>query len=671
MLRPATPLAILLLAAFALLLLSVLSTPIIKAIPLGEYKGVTYGVFGFCKSGAGCTNIGISYDAGQPFNDASGTFDLPSGVRNTLSAILIVHPVAALVTLALFILAVITHLHAPSHSSRFLLVVFIFLFIDFLICLLAFLIDVLLFVPHLAWGSYIVLAATILVALSGIVTCAMRRTLISRKDRQKRIAENAEMSGENYYNRTATQAKEPDYALQPTLPAVSGANASTNDGLPTFASYEQKNDQISDENIPLTRRTTSTRSPIPPGEMGGVEDTFNNDLRRQPSRDQYGNPINDAVGEYGVRRGPSTERMRGRDMGPGGYRGGGGNHDNYNAPARAYGGYGPPSRGGYGPRGGRGGYRPPPRGGYHPGPGGMQTGRSPPPGYPGPYDRRPSPAAPYVAYDGQPSQPANEYTAYRAESTVSSLPRAESPPPLPGTQPATFGGRPIEMDATEVERLNVQDQNNLIRENDSDVAGMIGLQQGRLGPNRHDTYMTDSSKYSNEEQYTAPRAAWNQGGHSGRNSPRAPSPLVVNRPAEPPQSTTPPGGPANNNLNPYYEDVDPQFASRTPPGNLPNQQPTSEPVYEDVRATNTGSRSPAESERSNFTSISQRAVNPRWNPSRPPMPYQQRPAARKPVNRQQQRQDMILDNPDFQLPNSRSKDAPGMVPGSAYPAGHR
>ena len=39
MLRPATPLAILLGAAFALLLLSVLSTPIIKAIPLGQVAG--------------------------------------------------------------------------------------------------------------------------------------------------------------------------------------------------------------------------------------------------------------------------------------------------------------------------------------------------------------------------------------------------------------------------------------------------------------------------------------------------------------------------------------------------------------------------------------------------------------------------------------------------------
>ncbi|KAH6888047.1 SUR7/PalI family-domain-containing protein [Thelonectria olida] len=677
MLRPATPLAILLGAAFALLLLSVLSTPIIKAIPLGEFKGVTYGVFGYCQSGEGCTNIGIGYDAvnkyvGQPFEDDSSTFDLPSGVRNTLSAILVVHPVAALVTLVLFIMAVVTHMHAPSHSSRYLLIIFIFLFIDFLICLLAFLIDVLLFVPHLAWGSYIVLAATILVALSGLVTCAMRRTLISRKDRQKRIAENAEMSGENYYNRTAAQIKAEEPQRQPAIPAVSGANGGNNDSIPTFTSYEQnvKSDQISDENIPLTRRTTSNRSPVPPVEPGSVNEVFNNGPRRQGSRDQYGNPINEVVDGYGMRRGPSTERMRGRDMGPGGYRGGrGGGYgrggfDNYGAPMRGRGGYGPPpGRGGYGPRGGRGGYGPPPRGGYGPRPmqtGPMQTGRSPPPGYPGAYDRRPSPAEAYVPYDNQPSEPSEGYHSYHPVSRV--------PSPLPGTQPATVGGQPIEMDAVPSEQRTEQGQSNYIRESDSDVAGMIGLQQGRLGPDRHDTYMTQSSKYSTDEQYQPPRAAWNQ---SGRSSPRAPSPLALNRPAELPVSTTPPGAPANNNNNSgtYYEDVDPQFAADTPPNNGNLQPPPIEPIYEDIHANNPGARSPAESERSNFTSISQRGVNPRWNPNAPPMPYQQGPPARRPLNQQQQRQDMLLDNPDFQLPGSRSKGGPGMVPGSAYPTG--
>jgi hypothetical protein len=64
MLRPATPLTVLLFAAFALLLISVLSTPIIKQIPLASFGGVDFGVLGFCQ-GSKCSNIQIGYDTGK------------------------------------------------------------------------------------------------------------------------------------------------------------------------------------------------------------------------------------------------------------------------------------------------------------------------------------------------------------------------------------------------------------------------------------------------------------------------------------------------------------------------------------------------------------------------------------------------------------------------------
>lgn len=165
--------------------------------------------------------------------------------------------------------------------------------------------------------------------------------------------------------------------------------------------------------------------------------------------------------------------------------------------------------------------------------------------------------------------------------------------------------------------------------------------------------------------YQPARAAWNQG--EGRNSPRALSPLnIPNRPnGEMAGRNTPPVG--QGDANNYYEDVDPRFAGVSAG---PYQTPPVEPAYEDVHATNNGARSPAESERSNFTSISQRGVNPRWNPP-PPMPQHYGGPPRRPAA--QQRQDMILDNPDFQLPGSRpgggAGRAPGMVPGSAYPTG--
>lgn len=79
MLRPATPLSVLLAAAFVLLLLAVLSVPVIKAIPLGEHQGTTFGVFGYCKSDGSCSSISIGYDIGMSL----GVVDLinPVGTR--------------------------------------------------------------------------------------------------------------------------------------------------------------------------------------------------------------------------------------------------------------------------------------------------------------------------------------------------------------------------------------------------------------------------------------------------------------------------------------------------------------------------------------------------------------------------------------------------------------
>jgi uncharacterized membrane protein YgcG len=672
MIRPATPLSVLLLIAFALLLLAVLSVPIVPSIPLGEFDGNTYGVFGFCTADNGCSSFSFGYDTGSGFQ--GNQFNLPTSVRDTLSTILVLHPIAAFLTLVVCIMAVVSHFHAPGHSSRYLLILFIAIVFTFAVSLGAFIIDALLFMPHLAWGSYIVLAATIINAICGVVSFAMRRTIVGRKSRQKRIAENAEMSGENFYNREAT-TKPPSVIMttsQPTVPVVSGANPAANDSLPTFTSFEtqRKEDAVSDERVPLTQGSPSDRRM--PGEPAAY-----NSPSRSGSRDGYG-----------YARGPPT-RGRG-DMGPGGFRGGRGGHgrggfDAYGASSRGRGGYGqPPGRGGYGPRGGRGGYGPPPpRGAY--GPGGMRGGLTPPPpGHSmagGPLDRRGSPGGAYAAYAGSYDQQApnpahpygsaqagngsmpslnNGYAAYNA--TTPSLPRAESPPPMSGVDDGGAIGQAIEMDAAPAgPGANYNHYGNL-RDSDVDVAGMVGLQQGRA-PDRHMTYMSDGSKYSNEDQYVPPRAGWNQ---DGRNSPRMPSPLHTQNRQQAAEVASSAALPASEPHN-YYEDVDPRFIG-APPAQQSRQVPQGEPTYDDPRAAAGGARSPAGSERSNFTSISQRGVNPRWNPA-PPMP--------SPRKQAQQRQDVLLDNPDFQLrggPGPSAARGPagaggGMIPGSAYPGG--
>ncbi|GME64292.1 Actin cortical patch SUR7/pH-response regulator PalI [Neofusicoccum parvum] len=282
LLRPATPLSILFFAAFALLLLSTLSTPIIKAIPLAAFDGVTYGVFGYCQGDA-CSSMGIGYttDSGL-FSDATTSdFDLPSGARHTLSAILIVHPVAAFMALICFGLAFAAHFHAPSHSPRYLMILLVLTFPTLLVALLAFLVDILLFVPHMAWGGWIVLAATVVIAVSGVVTCAMRRTLVSRKARKKRIAENAEMNGQNYYASRAPPPVMEDPSLPradspPPMPA--GSPVSPDGKGPEFATFELQKKSM-DDRTPLNPQNPSITS----GSTDGPNDG--------PGRDQYGNPM--------------------------------------------------------------------------------------------------------------------------------------------------------------------------------------------------------------------------------------------------------------------------------------------------------------------------------------------------------------------------------------------
>lgn len=378
----------------------------------------------------------------------------------------------------------------------------------------------------MAFGSYFVLAATILVALGTLVSCAMRRTIVNRKARKKRIAENAEMSGENFYNRQAKESTVPA-AAQPTMPVVSGANGGGNDKLPAFASFDKKMEDASDERIPLTARSPSERSP-----RNGAVDVSNTDAayngpvgpgpRRAPSRDQFGNPINAPPDAYGMRR-PSVDSQRSRGRGgmpPSRGRGG------YGAPRGAYGGgyvpgpgrggYGPPGRGGYGPPQGRGGYGPPPRG--YGGP--MRGGRPPPPppsyNAGGPYDQRGPPPADYDPYGarrpspGPPSAPGyamsnlapappmptaapgNTYEAYNPHRE-SDLPRAESPPPLPGADDDV----PIPRTGTPQQ---TQQSAGQFRDSDADIMGMVGLQQGRSTPaRRHDTYMS-GSHYSQPDE---------------------------------------------------------------------------------------------------------------------------------------------------------------------------
>ena len=255
-------------------------------------------------------------------------------------------------TLICLCLAAAAHFHGPSHSPRYLLALLILLLPTLLVTLLAFLVDILLFVPHLQWGGWIVLVATIILVSCGVVTCAMRRTLVSRKARKRRIAENAEMSGENYYNRqnaaAAAVASTPVHA-ETKEPVVSGSP--TDDPGPTFATFRTNTRDSDDDRTPLNSRNAlnndvpATLEAFPPSRRGTPYRAPQEDTSNLPPSGPYG---------AGPMRQPSDPRLRPQySDGSMGRRGGG--------PP----GFGPRGRGGYPPRGGygRGGpYMGPPRG---------------------------------------------------------------------------------------------------------------------------------------------------------------------------------------------------------------------------------------------------------------------------------------------------------------------
>ncbi|KAL5002434.1 SUR7/PalI family-domain-containing protein [Aspergillus recurvatus] len=615
LLKPATPLTILLLIAFVLLLLSVLSTPIVKNIPLATFDNVEYGVFGYCKAGT-CTAIHIGYTTEEIENTGStdSDFNLPSDARRSLSSILIVHPIAAFLTLICLCLAAAAHLHAPSHSPRYLLALLILLLPTLLVSLLAFLVDILLFVPHLSWGGWIVLAATIILVTCGVVTCAMRRTLVSRKARKRRIAENAEMSGQNYYNRqnAAAAALNESKPIAPEAKETFVAATQGSESGPTFATFRTNTRSSDDDRTPLNNHSDPTV------QDSGYQSRIPGDpVSYNAPRDDFGNPLPPAPYNSAPRMrtpgppGPPPPDSRMRDQYP----------DPRRGPPP---GFAPRGRGGYPPRGGYG------RGGPYVGPYGPNS-RAPPPGrggYMGPM--RGGPAGPMARGGYRPQPTAGGYGpgartmgedeyGYRGPS-----PRQHTPGPM--AVPAAPGpvGQAIEMMPQPRHEPEARDE---MPEQQQLHAISIDNQHEPVSP---------TSFYSRTQSYVPPRRNW---GPQAYQSSEPNLPYQQNQPSHPSQ----PRHVRSQSGSMYYEDEDPVYTSRNesavgnsgvPSALTPGH--SGEQKLKENEVERPGS--PAASEVSHFTSISERPINPRWRP--PPMPAQ---AA-------QQKRDVLLENnPDFDL----------------------
>jgi len=187
-----------------------------------------------------------------------------------------------------------------------------------------------------------------------------------------------------------------------------------------------------------------------------------------------------------------------------------------------------------------------------------------------------------------------------------------------------------------------------------------------------------------QDPYVPARANWNNAAPVGMGQPRSPGrygPSPVELEAYSNQPRRPRVNSGGSDV--YYEDVDPRFASDLEPPMPPIPQ---NPVvhkrhpappalltpgppgqyrpesYGEIPQTHSyeelpGARSPAESETSNFTSVSQRGVNPNWRPGNGGEFSSLGPSRRR---ENPTRQDMLLaGNPDFELPGAM---APSRLP---------
>lgn len=318
------------------------------------------------------------------------------------------------------ILAFAAHFRRPSHSPRFLLFLLIFTFPTLLVTLLAFLVDILIFIPHPQWGTWIVLPATIIVTACGVFTCAMRRTLVSRKARKKRIAENEDMNGSTYYAMkqeipmTKPPPAEAGYARAESPPPIdyhqtNGVAAYDNGASPYSEDSYARNVRPEDDRTPLNRRDPSLRSA-----STGRGDPSGTTMVGLSPRTRDDDPMDPMSPTDGQSYGPSdSQRMRGGPTPPYGPGRGDPRFYGRGRGGPRGGGYYGPQRGGYPPRGGlRDGMRGGPPPGWNPRGGPSMRGRPPPPGYGGSYARSlsagRSPARspdnygpPPMAYDGQ------------------------------------------------------------------------------------------------------------------------------------------------------------------------------------------------------------------------------------------------------------------------------
>ncbi|KKF94269.1 pH-response regulator protein palI/rim-9 [Ceratocystis platani] len=689
MLRPATPLSLILVVAFGLLVLSVLSTPVIKGVPLGTFNDFDYGVFGFCHVDD-CSGFQVGYKVCSI---------MACAMRRTL-----VSRKSRKKKIAE---------HAEMNGENFYNRENAIKAANAAVAP----------VPSIPAIPAIPAVPSVNKSTSDGHTAFATFESSKEKANSQVSEERIPLTSQNSIHRMNSADQNNDMPLPPPPVNMGGYG-----GPPRSNSAPPQVDQYGN---PIDNGQSMYA-----GNYNASVDRFNNYSGR-------GGPQN-FRGRGGYGRGGS----RGGYNGPNNYPN---NGNGYGGPRRGDGSsYGP--RGGYGP-GPRGPGRPrqPPanyqndngynnyqdtynmphnnmnmnQGGYNDGYVDTYNNNNMIPNNDGynnignnsnndnnpnsyvPYSQQQLVIDSYTSDNAQnPTNPMREFnfeTENNPDASGLNLPRAESPPPLPADLAATAppaSGSPAPV-AFEMEGSPTEPKASLKSESPQEAKVDVELdgapQPPRLGDGPRQTFVSAASKYSQDgpdgpDNGSVPPSPNNGWGNTARPS-ALPSPLALGR--EPSPSKISENGPPGHGA--YYEDVDPRY-DNPPISPMPVAPPSHEIMITPPEVTiddipgKSDPRSPGcESDVSNFTSISQRGINPRWNPNAPPMPPfggggpmggprgpghgpgpRPRPrqnlgpgpgqggpwvggggGSRRPPPAQQ-RQDMLLNsNPDFALPGRR------------------
>lgn len=166
--------------SFAIQMLALLSVPVTPHIRLCTFGGYKFGVFGFCTANGKCLPIDIGYS--NTTIEEISMFLLPLDTRRLILKLLVVHPISAGFTGTLVIMLVLvcfTRL-LLARSVYYMFVLLLWTLPTFLLSLLLFLVDILLFAPHLDWCGWLILVLTVLIAVCGAMLCVVRRLKSSR-----------------------------------------------------------------------------------------------------------------------------------------------------------------------------------------------------------------------------------------------------------------------------------------------------------------------------------------------------------------------------------------------------------------------------------------------------------------------------------------------------------